>query len=58
MNFKSKAAYKKWLAHGHIHGEFAATPGHQKVSIKGESRKVEHEKKARKGLNRMAKRGR
>jgi hypothetical protein len=43
MNFKSKGAYQKWLAYGHASGEFAKTPGHQKVSIKGKSKKVEHQ---------------
>jgi len=43
MNFKSNAAYKKWLAYGHASGEFAKTPGNQPVSIKGQSHKVKHE---------------
>jgi hypothetical protein len=55
MNFKNKVGYKKWLAYGHMHGDFAKTPGHQPVSIKGKSHKVEHEKKARKGISHMAK---
>lgn len=42
LNFKSSDAYKKWLAFGHASGEFAKTPGHQKVSIGGEPKKVEH----------------
>lgn len=42
LNFKSGAAYKAWLAYGHASGEFAKTPGHQKVSIKGKSKNVEH----------------
>jgi hypothetical protein len=42
MNFKSNAAYKKWLAYGHASGEFAKTPGNQPVSIKGQSHKVKH----------------
>ena len=41
-HFKSKKAYKKWLAHGHIHGEFKRTPGHQKVYIRGKKHKVKH----------------
>ena len=41
-NFKSASAYKAWLAYGHASGEFAKTPGHQKVSIKGVSKKVKH----------------
>lgn len=43
MNFKSNAAYKKWLAYGHASGKFAKTPGNQPVSIKGQSHKVKHE---------------
>ena len=43
LNFKSPEAYKAWLAYGHASGEFAKTPGHQQVSIKGESKKVKHE---------------
>lgn len=42
-NFKSAAAYKKWLAYGHASGEFAKTPGHQSVSIKGKKKKVKHQ---------------
>ena len=42
-NFKSGAAYKKWLAYGHASGEFAKTPGHQKVSIKGKAKRVKHQ---------------
>jgi hypothetical protein len=41
-NFKSKEAYRKWLAYGHIHGQFAATPGSQKVKIRGKPHKVHH----------------
>ena len=43
MNFKSKLAYKKWLAYGHMHvKDFGKTP--QKVSIAGKSHKVKHDK--------------
>lgn len=42
LNFKSPAAYKAWLAYGHASGEFAKTPGHQNVSIKGNPKKVQH----------------
>ena len=42
MNFKSKGAYQKWLAYGHASGEFAKTPGNQKVSIDNEPHKVQH----------------
>lgn len=43
-NFKSKSAYKKWLGYGHATKVFEKTPGHQKVSIKGKSKKVSHKK--------------
>lgn len=43
MNFYSRKKYKKWLAYGHMHGEFEKTPGHQPVSIKGKPHKVEHD---------------
>lgn len=42
LNFKSNAAYKAWLAYGHASGEFEKTPGHQKVSIQGNSKNVKH----------------
>jgi hypothetical protein len=42
-NFSSGANYKKWLAYGHASGEFAKTPGHQKVSIKGKPKRVKHQ---------------
>ena len=52
--FKSREAYRKWLAYGHIrtktgkiadHGKsvFEAAPGHQKVVIRGKERKIGHE---------------
>lgn len=44
MNFKSKTAYKKWLAHGHASGVFKATPGNQKITIRGKPHKVRHER--------------
>lgn len=43
--FKSKEAYRKWLAYGNIHGDFAATPGHQTVYIRGKTHKVVHKKR-------------
>lgn len=66
-NFKSPEAYRKWLAYGHMRtaggerakkGEsvFAKTPGHQKVSIKGKTHEVQHERK-RKGLQKLAAQG-
>jgi len=44
MNFKSKKAYRKWLAYGHATGVFARTPGHVKVYIRGKPHKVKHAK--------------
>jgi hypothetical protein len=41
-NFKSKAAYKRWLAYGHIHKVFERTPGNQRIKIKGKPHKVKH----------------
>lgn len=43
-NFKSAAAYKRWLGYGHASGEFAKTPGHQQVSIRGKKKRVKHKK--------------
>ena len=43
-NFKSAAAYKRWLGYGHASGEFAKTPGHQQVSIRGKKKEVKHKK--------------
>ena len=48
MNFRSKEAYRKWLAYGHIHGVFAKTPGHVKVYIRGRPHKVKHVRSSRK----------
>lgn len=42
MNFKSKEAFNKWAAYGHIHGDFARTPGNQAVTIKGKAHTVSH----------------
>jgi len=44
LNFKSKEAYRKWLAHGHIHGEFKKTPGNRRIKIRGKVHKVKHRK--------------
>lgn len=46
-NFKSRAAYGKWLAYGHMHGDFEKTPGNQKVKIQGQPVKVTHSKGAK-----------
>ena len=55
MHFRSKEAYRKWLAYGHIHGHFERTPGHVKVYIRGKPHKVKHVRK-RKGRKRKRKR--
>jgi len=44
-NFKSKEAYRKWLAYGHIHGVFEKSPGHTPVKIRGKRKKVKHKRK-------------
>jgi hypothetical protein len=43
-HFKSKAGYHKWLAYGHMHGDFKV-PGVQKVYIRGRLHKVLHGRK-------------
>lgn len=40
--FKSVSSYRKWLAYGHIHGDFKNTKGVQKVYVAGRLRKVRH----------------
>ena len=47
MHFRSKKAYRKWLAYGHIHGIFEKTPGHVKVYIRGRPHRVKHTRKRR-----------
>lgn len=42
VNFKSKGAYQKWLAYGHMHNAFH---GKEKVKIAGKVHKVQHGKK-------------
>jgi hypothetical protein len=42
MNFKSKEAYRKWLAYGHMHGVFKKAPGHVRVKIRGKPHRVKH----------------
>ena len=45
-NFKSAAAYKKWLAYGHMHVKgFGKTP--LKVKIRGKAHRVKHSKKTK-----------
>lgn len=41
-NFRNVAAYKKWLAYGHMHGAFKKSPGNTPVKIKGKARRVKH----------------
>jgi len=44
INFKDAAAYKKWLAYGHMNVPgFGKTP--QKIKIAGKAHKVKHTKK-------------
>jgi len=40
-NFKSKAAYKRWLAYGHIHKKFKRKRG-QNITIRGKRHVVRH----------------
>lgn len=42
LNFSSKAGYQKWLAYGHMHGDFERTPGNTPVAIQGEAHAVSH----------------
>jgi len=41
-NFSSKAVYKKWLAFGHIHGQFKKKRGHQRIKIRRKLHRVKH----------------
>lgn len=41
-NFRSKASYRRWLGYGHATGVFTATPGHQRVKIRGKPHRVSH----------------
>ncbi len=52
MHFKSKEAYRKWLAYGHIHKVFEETPGHVKVYIRGKKHKVKHVRNKRRAASR------
>ena len=45
LNFKSKKKYQKWLAYGHMHGDFERVPGNVAVKIRGKPHKVKHRKK-------------
>ena len=42
LNFKNKAGYHKWLAYGHMHGDFAKAPGNMIIKIAGQWHKVVH----------------
>jgi len=54
MKFKSKGAYKRWLAYGWTHSKkgkivssplksvFSTTAGHQKITIRGKPHRVKH----------------
>lgn len=44
IRFKDKESYRKWLAFGHRSGVFEATPGHQRVMIRGKKYKVVHKR--------------
>ena len=44
-NFSSMAAYKKWLAYGHMHHQFERSEGNTPVKIKGRPKKVKHARK-------------
>jgi len=44
LHFKNKVGYGKWLAYGHIHGDFAKVPGEQKIMIAGKPHLVKHER--------------
>ncbi len=45
MNFRSKAAYLRWLRYGHATKVFERTPGHVKVKIRGKPHKVRHSRR-------------
>ncbi len=42
LHFKTKAGYKKWLAYGHIHGDFAKVKGNKEIYIAGKKHTVDH----------------
>ena len=42
MNFRSRRAYGRWLAYGHIHSVFKRRKGNVRVSIRGRRRRVSH----------------
>jgi len=48
MNFRSKAAYLRWLRYGHATGVFERTPGHVEVYIRGRKHPVKHVRRRKK----------
>ena len=44
INFKSKAAYRRWLRYGHTSGVFKKVPGNTPVKIRGIAKRVSHGK--------------
>lgn len=44
LHFKTKKGYQKWLAHGHIHGDFKRVEGNMKIVIAGHPHKVKHKR--------------
>lgn len=42
LHFKTSKGYKKWLAYGHIHGDFERVPGSKKIVIAGKPHHVLH----------------
>lgn len=52
LNFKSKEAYRKWLAYGHMHiPDFGETP--VGIKIRGKKHKVKHSRR-RKAAEKLA----
>ena len=45
LNFKSRAAYLRWIKFGHASGDFKRVKGDQKIKIKGKKHKVKHTRK-------------
>ena len=48
LHFKSKAAYKKWLAYNYIHNRRKmGRPPHKVVYIRGKKHRVKHKRRKR-----------
>jgi len=46
LNFKSKEAYRKWLAYNWIHNpKEMGKPPHKRIKIRGKPHKVKHKRK-------------